>query len=501
MRPRGWLEIRYLDALPAALWQVPVAVVAALLDDPDAADAALDVTAPVTSHWARAARLGPADPDLRNAGLECLRLAGAALPRLGAGGAAVAAVENFAERYLEAARCPADDLLDVAAVDGPAGLLAPDALSADIPYPADPQSDRRPRARGSAAGAQARHRRAGGRPVTADLKEIIARELDGSRRRSLTYTDIDDADLVRQHSPLMSPLVWDLAHVANYEELWLLRAVAGIEPTLPDIDDLYDAFKHPRRNRPSLPLLGPAEARSYAARVRGRVLDVLDGVRIPEPAPHADAGPALLDPLPDPLDPLLDGGFVYGMVVQHEHQHDETMLATHQLRVGPPIIDDGAPLPPGRTPARTEVLVPGGECTLGTSTDPWAYDNERPAHRVVLPPFWIDVLPVSNAAHIGFIEAGGYADERLWSPAGWAWRCKEGLAAPQFWRRDGGTLGAYPVRPGRAGAPRRARPARVLVRGGGARPLGGQAAAHRGRMGEGLLLGPGRRAGPPLPVG
>ena len=155
VRPRGWLEIRYLDALPAALWQVPVAVVAALLDDPGAADAALDVTAPVTSHWARAARLGPADPDLRNAGLECLRLASAALPRLGADRAAVAAVENFAERYLEAARCPADDLLDIAAADGPAGLLAPDALSPDIPYPADPHPDRRPRVRGFAAGAAA----------------------------------------------------------------------------------------------------------------------------------------------------------------------------------------------------------------------------------------------------------------------------------------------------------------------------------------------------------
>jgi len=265
--------------------------------------------------------------------------------------------------------------------------------------------------------------------VTADLKEIIARELDGSRRRSLTYTDLDDADLVRQHSPLMSPLVWDLAHVANYEELWLLRAVAGVEPTLPDIDDLYDAFKHPRRSRPTLPLLGPAEARSYAARVRGRVLDVLDRVDVAEsPDMHGNPGP-----------PLLDDGFVYGMVVQHEHQHDETMLATHQLRVGPPVIDEGAQLPPGRTPARAEVLVPGGECTLGTSTDPWAYDNERPAHRALLPSFWLDVLPVSNAAHIAFIEAGGYADERLWSPPGWVWRCKEALVAPQFWRRDGGT--------------------------------------------------------------
>lgn len=264
--------------------------------------------------------------------------------------------------------------------------------------------------------------------MTAELKEIIARELDGSRRRSLTYTDIDDADLVRQHSPLMSPLVWDLAHVANYEELWLLRAVAGVEPTMPDIDDLYDAFKHPRRNRPSLPLLGPAEARSYAAGVRGRVLDVLDRIEIPGAADPAAR-----------RRPLLDGGFVYGMVVQHEHQHDETMLATHQLRVGTPVIDDGGALPPGRGPVRSEVLVPAGETTMGTSTDPWSYDNERPAHRVALPAFWIDTLPVGNAAHMAFIEAGGYADERFWSPAGWAWRCQAGLAAPQFWRRDAGT--------------------------------------------------------------
>jgi iron(II)-dependent oxidoreductase len=76
---------------------------------------------------------------------------------------------------------------------------------------------------------------------------------------------------------------------------------------------------------------------------------------------------------------------------------------------------------------------------MGTSQQPWAYDNERPAHRVHVPAFWIDVLPVSNAAHAAFVEAGGYDDERLWSPAGWAWRRAEGLSAPQFWRREAGT--------------------------------------------------------------
>jgi gamma-glutamyl hercynylcysteine S-oxide synthase len=257
--------------------------------------------------------------------------------------------------------------------------------------------------------------------MTTDRKERIARELDRARRRSLGYTDVEETDLVRQHSPLMSPLVWDLAHVGNYEELWLLREVAGVDPLHPEIDELYDAFRHPRRDRPSLPLLSPAEARSYIGTVRGRVLDALERADLDRPTP------------------LLGGAFVYGMVIQHEQQHDETMLATHQLRVGPPVVAEGAPLPPGRAPARSEVLVPGGEFVMGTSTQPWAYDNERPAHLTALPAYWIDVLPVSNAAHAAFLEAGGYDDRRLWSAAGWEWRCAEGLRAPQFWRRDGET--------------------------------------------------------------
>ncbi|TMK86927.1 MAG: ergothioneine biosynthesis protein EgtB, partial [Actinobacteria bacterium] len=146
-------------------------------------------------------------------------------------------------------------------------------------------------------------------------KEVVARELEAVRRRSLDLLEpVPEPDQVRQHSPLMSPLVWDLAHVGNYEEQWLLRAVAGVPATDPRYDDIYDAFRHPRRDRPQLLMLGPREARGYIAGVRSRVLDVLDDVAL------------------QPDDPLLDEAFVYGMVVQHEHQHDETMLATLQLR-------------------------------------------------------------------------------------------------------------------------------------------------------------------------
>ena len=95
-------------------------------------------------------------------------------------------------------------------------------------------------------------------------------------RTTLLTSCVEDPDLTAQHSPLMSPLVWDLAHIGNQEELWLLRGVAGREAMRPEIDGLYDAFEHPRAERPKLPLLPPVEARQYAAEVRGRVLDLLD---------------------------------------------------------------------------------------------------------------------------------------------------------------------------------------------------------------------------------
>ncbi len=256
-------------------------------------------------------------------------------------------------------------------------------------------------------------------PDAAALRDEIATRLIAARERTSGLTDcVDEPDLITQHSPLMSPLVWDLAHVANQEELWLLRGVGGREPMHPEIDPLYDAFEHPRAKRPTLPLLQPAQARSYASDVRGRVLDLLERVSF-------SAGP------------LVERGFVFGMIAQHEQQHDETMLATHQLRDGYPVLS--AP-PPGPAPADVlrlpaEVLVPGGPFTMGTSAEPWALDNERPAHQVDVPSFYLDTTPVTNAAYIEFIADGGYAREQLWSPAGWAHRQNAGLVAPLFWEQ------------------------------------------------------------------
>src|SRR6059058_386839 len=91
-----------------------------------------------------------------------------------------------------------------------------------------------------------------------------AAALETARRRTLGLTDcLDEEELGAQHSPLMSPLVWDLAHIGNQEELWLVREAGGRPALRPDLDPLYDAFRHPRADRPALPLLAPEPARAY----------------------------------------------------------------------------------------------------------------------------------------------------------------------------------------------------------------------------------------------
>jgi iron(II)-dependent oxidoreductase len=229
----------------------------------------------------------------------------------------------------------------------------------------------------------------------------IASLLEEARARSLGLLEpLPDAALVNQHSSLMSPLIWDLGHVANYEEQWLVRALTGEIPARPELDDLYDAFRHPRRDRHALPMPGPAETRAYAAAIRRRALAVL----------------ATLDR--DGEDPLLRDGFVHLMVVQHEHQHDETMLAALQLLPAPGYRPVRAPMATSAGAKAGETLLPGGAFTMGTSNSTNALDNERPAHVTNLAPFWLDTHPVTNGEYAAFIAETGADRPQAWNADG-----------------------------------------------------------------------------------
>ena len=214
----------------------------------------------------------------------------------------------------------------------------------------------------------------------------------------------------------MSPLIWDYGHIGNYEELWLLQEAVGGGLSEHELYDIYNASLTPRSERPSLELLDRASADLYLDAVREAVVE------------------ALADADLDGGGPLLKEGFIYHMILQHEYQHNETMLQTLQLVNG-----DGyrpqatVELPPGGAVAEEMVHVPGGSFVMGTDDRVWALDNERTAHEVDLPGFYLDKTPVTNRAYLEFIEDGGYQRKELWDREGWEWIEKEGIYAPKHW--------------------------------------------------------------------
>lgn len=240
--------------------------------------------------------------------------------------------------------------------------------------------------------------------MTSSSKEAIASRLAEARRRTLDLVaPLDDAQLNRVYSPILSPLAWDLGHIANFEELWLVQTVGGREPLHGELGRFYDAIENPRRTRGELPILRDAELRSYLDEVRERSLEVLDEVEI---GPDAD-------------DPLLRDGFVYEMLIAHEQQHDETMLQLLQMVERYELSRE----PVRKMPHASEaVRIDSGSYEVGAPANGFAYDNERPRHAVELEAFEIDRTPVSNAAYIAYMEDTGAEPPMYWElddDAGW----------------------------------------------------------------------------------
>lgn len=253
----------------------------------------------------------------------------------------------------------------------------------------------------------------------------IARLLSDARVRTLLLiAPLSDEDLQIQHSPLMSPIVWDLGHIVHFEDLWLLQNI-GPDPggrTFGEIPGMYNPFENPRSVRGSMDLPDLKETLDIMAGIRGRVLAHLETVD------------------PDPGSRLLADDFVFHLVAQHEYQHDETILQTLQLKQGAPYPAPRMTALPPAPERRPDGMVrfPGGEVVIGTDTAPGAYDNERPAHTVRVEPFEIDVTPVTSGEYLQFLEDGGYRTRDHWSEAGWAWREEEDAQAPLYWHeRDG----------------------------------------------------------------
>jgi iron(II)-dependent oxidoreductase len=205
---------------------------------------------------------------------------------------------------------------------------------------------------------------------------------------------LDAQTLERVHTPLMSPLVWDLGHIAAYEDLWIAHRHGGRTLLREDLAGLYDAFETPRAVRGDIDTLTTVPALAYLEDVRARTREVL-----------AEQGPG-------------DGAIVE-MVLRHEMQHCETMRQTMAIAG---LLPDGEGELSALDGSVGWLQVPAGAFAMGAPDDGFAYDNERPRHDVEVDAFAIARRPVTNATWLHFSEGGGYERREWWSREGWAWK-------------------------------------------------------------------------------
>jgi gamma-glutamyl hercynylcysteine S-oxide synthase len=230
--------------------------------------------------------------------------------------------------------------------------------------------------------------------VSPDAEQALM-ALASARERTLELVSaIGDQDLQRVHSPLMSPLVWDLGHIAAYEDLWLAHRHGGLALLRPDLADAYDAFETPRAVRGDIEILAPAGARAYLQAVRARTSAVVAGKGVGD-------------------------GVICEMVLRHELQHTETMRQTMAIAG---LLGAGEPALAALDGSDGWLEVPAGPFAMGAPERGFAYDNERPRHAVDVPAFRIARRPVSNASWMRFSEGGGYVRREWWSQEGWAWK-------------------------------------------------------------------------------
>lgn len=219
------------------------------------------------------------------------------------------------------------------------------------------------------------------------------------------------------------PVIWHLAHIGVFEAYWLLQKLKGEAAPDERYERIFDPINTPREESKNLP--SRREMEQYLTNVRERTLRVLEETSFRQ------------------SDPLLRGGYLFHLVLQHEYQHQETLLYLLQLlpsaSKSKPARDASRRFEPSRQDSSLPemVAVPAGSFEMGAAGDAFAYDNELPRHTRSLPAFKIDRLLTTNEEYASFIAAGGYHRREWWSDEGWAWRERENWQAPLYWQRDG----------------------------------------------------------------
>jgi gamma-glutamyl hercynylcysteine S-oxide synthase len=265
---------------------------------------------------------------------------------------------------------------------------------------------------------------------TRNLTEQLTGMLVDSRRRTLELvSDLDDEQMLGPQLRIVNPPLWEIGHLAWFQELWVLRRqeLLGEEngdfsygpSMLENADELYNSMEVAHDTRWDLPLLTREDTLAYMQRVLDYTLHKLNTEG-----------------------PTPENAYFALLATFHEDMHGEAFTYTRHTHAlsAPPISDYDPSLlddqPTG--PYEGDAEIPGGEFVLGATAElPFVFDNEKWAHRVELEPFMMSRGPVTNAEFAAFVDDGGYERGEFWSDEGWAWRDSVGAEHPLYWSRGG----------------------------------------------------------------
>jgi iron(II)-dependent oxidoreductase len=274
----------------------------------------------------------------------------------------------------------------------------------------------------------------------------ILEALREARQRTLALVaDLDDAQLLGPRLAIVNPLLWEIGHVAWFQEKWVLRR-RGEPSVLERADSLYDSSAIPHDTRWDLPLPSRRETLAYMERVLERIAERLGG---------------------GARDPEGEEAYFHLLALFHEDMHDEAFTYTRQTlgyprpRLGTETTADPENLeksgggarrgdahaggaaaggePRGAASQAADVEIRGGRFMLGAAREqPFVFDNEKWAHPVQVDPFAMARRAVSQRQFAEFVDDGGYERPDLWSAEGWEWRRREEAHHPLYWRREPG---------------------------------------------------------------